>query len=477
MFSHKMIENTPKSFSQAAPSEVLTSPVESAESSSSCRIWKVGTLRYTFRGLTVLFIWLLWGDFCFSLFESIFGRFMPLYLKELKVSNLLIAALTGSVAGLLNILLLPHISMASDRYRSRWGRRVPFLAWSTPCTVLSLAVIGWAPEIATWLHTNIGPLGGFTPAGITLCILSVFIVSWHFFNMVLVNIFRFLLKDVVPDEAMPRMLSYFTIVGTAGGMFFNWFLFPHVLEERKLICAGVGTLYLIFFGLMCWRIKEGRYPPPPPKQKGYFSTLCVYFRECLSIPIYRNIVMVSVLMTFAGATGNFSLLYFTKTLGISTEIQGRFGVATSFCSIVVMIPMGYICRKLHAPRLILAAAFSLVLFQIFGYWFLCNEPTWVAFAFIGVIPAAAWNLALATLQMELFPAAKFGQYFSSTNAIGYGSGAIGNLLIGRFFDMANSNYRLYFLILLLCYAAAIVPLTMIYRDWKRYGGPDQYVPP
>src|SRR5260221_853426 len=105
------------------------------EAKSSGRIYRAGTLRYTLAGVITLFVWLLWGDFCFTIFESVFGRFLPLYLKDLNASNTLIGAMTGSVGGLVNVLFLPTISMASDRRRSRFGRRIPFLFAATPGAV------------------------------------------------------------------------------------------------------------------------------------------------------------------------------------------------------------------------------------------------------------------------------------------------------------------------------------------------------
>ena len=52
--------------------------------------YRVGTLVYTKAGLFVLFSWLLWGDFCFSLFESVGGPgIIPLYLQtNYHISNL-----------------------------------------------------------------------------------------------------------------------------------------------------------------------------------------------------------------------------------------------------------------------------------------------------------------------------------------------------------------------------------------------------
>ncbi len=108
--------------------KLVTSLPEAPDANSlptTQKIYQAGVPpRYTFRGLLILALWLLWGDFAYTFFESIFSPFVPLYLKDLNASNKLIAIMTGSIAGVVNILFLPSISQTSDRYRSRFG-----LAW------------------------------------------------------------------------------------------------------------------------------------------------------------------------------------------------------------------------------------------------------------------------------------------------------------------------------------------------------------
>lgn len=447
------------------------------------KIYQVGTLRYTLAGVVSLFCWLLWGDFCFALFESIFGRFMPLYLKDLKATNTLIALLTGSFAGVINIMFLPHISMWSDHYRGRWGRRTPFLLWAAPCTVASLVLIGFAPEIATYLQTMIGPLRLVSGVTLTLTLLGVFTVAWHFFNMVLLNVFRFLLKDVVPQEVMPRFLAYFQITGTAASFVFSWYLFPHVLSQRKLICCGVGGLYLVVFLVMCWRVKEGRYPAPPHEPKapflvGYVKSFKVYFGECLSIPIYRNLILSCALLSVSGAcSGPFTLLFVSNVLGIPKEDMGKVFAWTSVASACIMIPMGYLCARLDALRVV---GFSMVLMALttaLAFYCVHDKTTWIIYSMVLVLPSAGMALGISTVQMSIFPAEKFGQFFSSTNTIGCGCIIIGNYLVGCYMDLVHSNYRMIFLVILICYLTALVPLGLVYRDWKRYGGRHHYKAP
>ena len=63
---------------------------------------------------------------------------------------------------------------------------------------------------------------------------------------------------------------------------------------------------------MCYKVKEGDYPPPMPKEEcpGFFKTYGVFFRECLQIPIYRNFFITALLVTAAmNCAGNFVTLF------------------------------------------------------------------------------------------------------------------------------------------------------------------------
>ena len=91
-----------------------------------------GALTYTKMGLTALFAWLLWGDFCFTLMEAVGPSVLPLKLKSLGCSNWLIGLVLTTVPNIFTMTVCPYVSVKSDRYRSRWGRRIPFIVWTMP---------------------------------------------------------------------------------------------------------------------------------------------------------------------------------------------------------------------------------------------------------------------------------------------------------------------------------------------------------
>ena len=90
---------------------------------NTAAIYRVGTLKYTQAGLVTLFVWLLWGDFCYNLMLQIMPQLMPLFLNRYGASPELISILMIMFPEAVNLLLNPIISTASDRTRTRWGRR------------------------------------------------------------------------------------------------------------------------------------------------------------------------------------------------------------------------------------------------------------------------------------------------------------------------------------------------------------------
>src|SRR5271154_1464383 len=98
-----------------------------SESPQAPKTYRVGTLTYTKAALTMLFFWLLWGDFCYTLMESVTGPIMQLKFQALHSSNVQIGLILGTIPGIVYSTLNPVISYKSDRYRSRFGRRIPFI--------------------------------------------------------------------------------------------------------------------------------------------------------------------------------------------------------------------------------------------------------------------------------------------------------------------------------------------------------------
>ena len=452
---------------------------ESIGSDKVVKTYQAGTLIYTFQGLMILFAWLLWGDFAFTIFQAIFTRFIPLYLADLHASNTLIGIMTGSVAGVVNLIFLPGMSRKSDEHRGRWGRRVPFLAVAAPVTAASLILTGYAPEIGGWIHarmiSQVAPSISLT--AVVLGLVSGFIVAFHYFNMMLCNAFSWLLRDVVPQVIMARFLSWFRIIATMSSVAFSWYVFPHVITHRKEVCVGIGLFYFVTFLLMCLNVKEGEYPPPPPVENkpGLIKSFGIYFRECLSVRIYRNYFIAYMVSSVADCAIPFWLLFYRNSLGFNMDGLGKIFAYGYILTAVTLLPMGWLCDKFSPFRIAAIGQAGMALVAILSYYFM-NSQTLLLWTLIMAPIMVAWGLGSAAINMKLFPPQKFGQFFAATNIFGCAIRIVANYLIGIFMDLTHSNYRMTYLWFAVT-GLAMIPLIMVERDWKRHGGPDNYVPP
>lgn len=446
------------------------------------RQYSTGSLTYTRGGLFVLSFWLLWGDFAFNFFESVFGRFLPIFLKDLQASNTLIGVMTGSFAGLVNMLFMPGISRWSDDLRTSLGRRIPILYVVTPLTVGALIAVGFSPEIGGWIFDRFSVRlpDSVTKGAFILGLISVLVVSFHFFNMVLVNAYNWLIRDVVPLEVMSRFLAWFGIVGTVSGALFLWFVFPHLMTHRKEIFLAVGLFYLVAFFLMCRRVKEGNYPPPtPPKNRpGVLKTFVVYFRECLQIRLYRNFFIACLLVNVAlYCAGNFITLFARETLALDMAGMGHIFAWSAAISLVFFYPIGWLCDRFSPMHVALGAIISLCLGAILAPIFVHSQNGFLVYSLAYSLPSVGWGLSMKATSMKLFPSEKFGQFSSGLNVFGCGALIVGNLLIGVLMDLTHSNYRMAFLWTAGVSASAIFPMILVIRGWKQHGGHENYVAP
>ncbi len=110
---------------------VISPPVADAghpSEPSSPKIWQVGSLTYSARGLVTLFCWLIWGDFAWSLRDRIVPPVMQLLFKKFGASDALAGILFAALPAVLGLIIGPVVGYNSDRLRTRWGRRIPPVA-------------------------------------------------------------------------------------------------------------------------------------------------------------------------------------------------------------------------------------------------------------------------------------------------------------------------------------------------------------
>lgn len=453
----------------------MTSP-----QTSPPRTYTVGTLSYTKGGLATVFLWLLWGDFTFTLLETVIPSLLPLLLKQYGANNREIAVIVGTVASLLNCIITPVVSFRSDRYRSRWGRRIPFLAWPTPLIAICLALIPFTPELTRGLlgFRSIASLLSLSPVTPLILMFGVVTVCFQLFNMVVNSVYYYLFKDVVPERFLGRFMSLFRVCGALSTFVFRYFIFGGAETHMKEIFVGVGVIYAVSFVLMCWRVKEGEYPPPPTVDQGpgWWPGVQTYFKECFQEPFYLWVYAVYTLWMTSSTASMFAIFFFRDELKLSLDEVGKLGSWPMLACLPLAYPLGVLVDRWKAQRIVMVTTSLSSLCYVGCFLFVRDRMTFIISIWVAGMVVFLSSIGHSIWIQTILPQDRFGQFASASALISALVSIVAAPLCGLLFDWLKV-YRYWYLWYATFQFLAFLCLCRVYRYWKQYGGPDRYQPP
>lgn len=457
------------------------------------KTWHCGTLTYTKVGLAMLFGWLLWGDFCFTLMESVVPSILPLKLKYLGAPNWLMGVILTAAPGVLNMTICPWVSFKSDRYRSKWGRRMPFIILTMPFLCVFLALLGWSDDLCRLLQTWVPAMQEYAPATVTIGLISLFLFVFKFFDMFVNSVFWYLFNDVVPSQFLGRFMGAFRIVGIGAGALYNWFIFKHAETHMREIFIGVALVYFIGFGMMCIFVKEGQYPPvegEADKENKGWGGLKTFFKESFSNKFYWFKFLSASFAAISGSIGVFGI-FFSLEMGLTLD---QIGKATAIASVVAMfaiIFMATFVDRWHPLRLTTySAVFGMIGSIATGVWLFVTLPGdyffWIGLGgtLAGTLLSALVGTASLPCEMRIFPQSRFGQFCSAQAMLRSTCTSISGILAGFFIDLmkwfchgSDFAYRFNFIWSFIFGAISVYFLVRVYREWLRLGGDTHFHPP
>jgi MFS family permease len=447
-------------------------------------------LRYTSAGLLELCGWLLAGDFIFILINQIEPLVLPIVLKRHGATDQQIALLLSSIPAGISLLVNPIVSYRSDRTRSRWGRRIPYLALATPLATLFLALTPFAPEIARHATGNV------------VLTFGLLIGLYQVFQSVIAAVYFYLLRDVVPMEVMGRFLSVMRIFSALGMFVLNYWLIGLAETHAKEIFVGVALLNLIGIGAMCWFVREGEYPPvvdTVAKSGGLgrltvFRALANFAIESFSHPVYRWTYLSRLLVYACMPLSGFVVLFARHELELDLGTVGKYMAWPSFAWLLLAYPTGRLMDRIGP-------------FAIMKFGLACGAIGYVAsfFVVVGaktfltatlVTGLAYWIVMLAQIMLAqvIFHPARMGQ-LSAANVLiqsvvvalvtGPASGFLLEQAKRVQWHLAPpfagtvelGHYRFIFIMLAALYALSLLCLARAQTHWRKRGGPHAYAPP
>lgn len=475
------------------PPSAPTAPVVNGRPQSA-DAYHCGTLVYTKRGLMVLFCWLLWGEFCFNLMETIVPSIVPLKLQSLGSPNWIISLIMTTLPGIFNTTICPWVSFKSDAHRSRWGRRIPFIFFTIPFLTASLLLIGFSDSISHWVHHAFLSGSSVSQSTVVILLLALFAGMFDLFNMFVGSVYYYLYNDVVPESHQSRFMGWSRLVGVLTSTLYNFFIYRFALSHMREIYTGAALIYFIGFGLMCLKLKEGEYPPLPEKgpKSGLLDDIKTFFGECFGVNYYRYIFFGTMFASIGATVGVFNA-FTMQSLGLSLDQIGKAAAIGGVGIAVCLTVAGVFADKWHPVRVdAYVTAFNFIFMAPALLWLFIDPPPSRIFFWItvcGSIFAAPMNAVYATAAMprimHLFPKERFGAFCGAQAMIRSAGTMAGGLGAGLFLDIVRryfpegslSCYRFAIVWQMLFAGITFYCCYVVYRGWRRLGGDASYQPP
>lgn len=414
------------------------------------RIWRAGTLVYYKRDLIRMFFWLYAGQFTFWMEHISFPTLFPLLMARLGFDALQIGSL-WSIYPMGALILFPIIGTLSDRTRTRWGRRRPYDLLTTPVWLAGLVLLPFAQTY--WQALGCMALIGVAGAG----------------SNVLVGFYN----DVVPPELMGRFSAGMRMLGSFGALFVQ--LVALRLFDAAPVAVFIGISCLGFVGemLMLFNVKEGEYPPPPPKEN-VFKVVGAFIREGFA---NRYIVFLWLTMgvTALGGPvmGTYFNLFFTDAstgLGLSATQLGYILAAGTAIGLCLILPAGWVIDRIGPQRIWGWCGLGVGLLQILMFVFARNMLSVAALYVLFAAFNTMLTAALLPMMYSFIPKDKFGQLNGANQIVGRVLQIAGANACGLLIAAVSQQYRFAFLFGGIAYMLAPVFLVLMLKQPYPYGG-------
>lgn len=443
-------------------------------------IYEVGTLRYTMPKLLFVCALVILAILSLNLLAyKMVPTLMPILLDNRNVSSTNIALILGTLPAAMNFFICPFISTLSDKTRTRWGRRIPYLALSTPFVVIFMVLIAFEPNITSLLCG----ITGFSFNTVGFAVLAILTVLFQLAYLVPGAIIYYIYADVIPKKFIGTFMGVMTFLCTGVTFVFNYFILQPAVDNPRLWFPLIGGVYLTAFTLLCLLVREGKYPEVDDKidkkeslvekAKDYVS---LYFRECYSHRIFVMLFVTTGLTQASTICRNvFNLLFATKEIGMTAGEYGKVIAWGALVGAVCVLPMGKIMDKVHPIRVFLFSGLIVVAANAWGFFFVYDAKSFTVVGIAISLIYAVQMLSTIPLLIALVPQEKFGQFASANSML--------NCLVMLFASWLGGyctelfGYRVIFVWDFILTLIATGSLLVVYYDWKGFGGQKNYIPP
>lgn len=357
----------------------------------------------------------------------------PVTLAQYTTSIALIGLLMG-LDNIIGIFIQPLMGFLSDRTRSRWGRRTPFIMVGVPIAAVLFVLIPLAPTF---------PL--------LIAIIVLFSLT--------ANAFKPLTESLIADNQLPEHRSKANAFGRfASGLtiIVSALLSLFVVDESVELAYVISAVILVAcFAILLIALRESRTAAyravvdedaaEGRERMGFFAV----FRELFTDKDRSRLFMIAAIIVTWGswaAIRALLTLYGVEQLGLSRGEAGGLTLPASVAFLLTLIPVAIVSDRFGRRRVL---RIGIVVFAI-GALVAFVFSTSVTMTLAGVVIAAAgfsgfavnatvmlWNLAPSQRMIGVYTG-----IFAVSQAIG---SAVGPASVGALVDATDWRFLMLFL--------------------------------
>ena len=233
-----------------------------------------------------------------------------------------------------NALSNPPVAYWSDRSRSRWGRRRPFIVVGAPALALCFALL-WFP-----------PRG---PQAMVFMYAAAVLAGFFFLFSLVMNPYAALLPEITPGGRGRPAAASWQAGASLAGVGVAMIASPWLIQRRGFGAMGV---VLAAVALAClWVVGAGvREAAPPPGARDTATGRGPFLAEVAAVLRHRGfrVYLVSLALLWLGTSMvNTTVVYVvTVLMGLPRE-QVAFVLGTAFvCTVAALAPLARVNRTL-----------------------------------------------------------------------------------------------------------------------------------
>jgi len=375
------------------------------------------------------------GFFASSIAWSVYNSFVPQILEGFIKSTTLIG-LIMTIDNVFGVIFQPVFGNLSDKTRTRFGRRMPYIFIGLPICAVAFTFIPYMNSLWSLM---------------TVLIIFTFVMSaWR--SPVVA-----LMPDITPGPLRSQANGIVNLMGGvgsllaffAGGLLFNKGGFPlPFLMSSVMMIAALAVLALF--------VREPKHAYEP-ERKSNIKDVKLDKDEKKSLLL----ILFGVFFWFTGynAVETFFTLYATNTLGVSPGDAAMTLSIFSLTFLVFAVPAGFIGAKIGRRKAILIGLSGIIILFL-PMVFITNVWVTRVCLFLGGFSWALVNINSLPMVVRLSGDEKVGTYIGYYYFFSFSSQIVSPILFGFIRDVVG-HYRVLFLYACIAFTLAIISLFFV----------------